>query len=137
MSKISWRPLFVRQCSNCKLGMSSGYIYHEGEELFCKEECVGKFFGNKKAFTTLDDWNNDGPGLTWKEFQGHIQGIECDWDIDDSDDTAYEFAIEVMSYTEWEETDIFDNELFDLDGNCYSVMGGSIHRSYIELEEVE
>tara|TARA_Y100000385_G_scaffold100700_1_gene104051 strand:+ start:242 stop:637 length:396 start_codon:yes stop_codon:yes gene_type:complete len=131
MSKISWRPLFVRQCSNCKLGMSSGYIYHEGEELFCKDECVGKFFGDKKAFTSFDDWNNDGPGLTWKEFQNH-------WDnINDYDNNAFEFACEVMSYTEWEETDIFDNELFDLDGNCYSVMGGSIHRSYIELEEVE
>ena len=130
-NKISWRPLFVRQCSNCKSGMSSGYIYHEGEELFCKEECVDKFFGDKKAFTTLDDWNNDGPGLTWEEFQKH-------WDnINDCDNNTFEFACEVMSYTEWEETDIFDNELFDLDGISYSVMGGSLHRSWIELEEIE
>ncbi len=130
MSKISWRPLFVRQCNNCKLGMSSGYIYHEGEKLFCKDECVGEFFGDKKVFTTLEDWNNNGPGLTWKEYQDS-------WEKLDDDSYEYEWQLDICSYTEWDETDILDNELFDLDGNCYSIMGGSIHRSYIELEEKE
>ena len=130
MSKISWRPLFVRQCSNCKRGMSSGYIYHEGEKLFCKDECVGKFFGDKKVFTTLEDWNNNGPGLTWKEYQDS-------WEKLDDDSYEYEWQLDICSYTEWDETDILDNELFDLDGNCYSLMGGSIHRNYIELEEEE
>jgi len=130
MSKISWRPLFVRQCSNCKRGMSSGYIYHDGINLFCKDECVGKFFGDKKVFTTLEDWNNNGPGLTWKEFQ-------ASWDKLDDDSYEYEWQIDICSYTEWDETDILDTELFDLDGNCYSLMGGSIHRNWIELEEEE
>jgi len=118
--------LYYRKCSECKSGMSAGYMYHEGKEYFCKDDCVGKFFGDRKAFTSLDDWNNDGPGLTWDEFNNH-------WDnINDLDNNAFEFACEVMSYTEWEE-EINSDEVFDKNGKSYTLNDLLSLNEYFEI----
>tara|TARA_R100001129_G_scaffold173794_1_gene145638 strand:- start:1329 stop:1706 length:378 start_codon:yes stop_codon:yes gene_type:complete len=101
--------LYYRQCDCCKSGMSKGYIYHGGDLYFCNDECVGKYFGDKKSFTTLEDWNNNGPGLTWKEFQDS-------WDELDDNSYEYDWQLDICSYTEW--TDGCEGiEVFDQQGN--------------------
>ena len=93
MKKIK---LYYRQYSQCNRGMSRGYIMHDGDYYFCTDECVSKKFGRKKVFTTLDDWNNNGTGLTWKQFQ-------ASWDKLDDNSYAYEWQLDIFSYTEWSE----------------------------------
>jgi YHS domain-containing protein len=128
MKKIK---LYYRQCSQCKKGMSCGYIMHDGTYYFCTDECVSKKFGRKKVFTTLDDWNNNGPGLTWKQFQ-------ASWDDLDDRSYAYEWQLDVFSYTAWYDGDTAEDEyLYDLDGKEYwyeDVVGNDSYE-FVEGEE--
>ena len=105
--------LYYRQCDCCKSGMSKGYIYHGDTYYFCDDECVGKYFGDYKGFTTLEDWNNNGPGLTWEEFQ-------ASWDKIDDNSYAYDWQLDICSYTEWTKGDELDR-VYDQQGNSYLV----------------
>jgi hypothetical protein len=104
--------LYYRQCENCKGGMSDGYDYHHGEYFFCSDKCVGKYFGDKKSFTTLKDWNDNGPGLTWKEFQDS-------WDDIDDNEYAYDWQLDICSYTDWSRGHE-DVDVYDRDGKAYN-----------------
>lgn len=99
--------VYYRKCDNCSKGMSKGYILFQGDMYFCSDDCVGKHFEDKKAFTTLEDWNNNGPGLTWKEFQDS-------WDELDDNSYEYDWQLDICSYTEWtdgcEWTEVFDQQ---------------------------
>ena len=110
MKKIK---LYYIQCSQCESGMSRGYIMHDGEYYFCSDECVSKKFGRKKVFTTLDDWNNNGPGLTWKQFQ-------ASWDKLDDNSYEYEWQLDICSYTEWTEG-CESSPMYDFEGNEYEL----------------
>ena len=99
--------LYYRQCDSCKSGMSKGYIYHGDTYYFCDDECVGKYFGDYKGFTTLEDWNNNGPGLTWKEFQ-------ASWEVPEIIDSIRKRDFSVMDNFIWHYTRItLLNELLD------------------------
>jgi len=107
--------LYYRQCDQCKKGISKGYIYHGGDLYFCigrGDICIKKYFGNKKAFTSLEDWNDtSSAGLTWDEFSAH-------WDKIEDNSYAYAFALDICSYTEWSEGCEIA-EVYDSNGKSY------------------
>ena len=82
------------------------------EYFFCSDKCVGKYFGDKKSFTTLKDWNDNGPGLTWKEFQDS-------WDDIDDNEYAYDWQLDICSYTDWSRGHE-DVDVYDQDGKTYN-----------------
>ena len=102
--------VYYRQCDSCGGGMSSGYIMHGGEYYFCDDDCISKYWGRKKVFTTLEDWNNNGSGLTWKQFQ-------ASWDKLDDNSYEYEWQLDICSYTEWAEGSEL-NVLYDSKGHA-------------------
>jgi len=118
--------LYYRQCDCCKSGMSKGYIYHGDTYYFCDDECVGKYFGDSKSFTTLEDWNNNGPGLTWKEFQASWE------DLDDSS-YEYEWQLDICSYTEWSEGSEIA-AVYDSNGESYDYDLVADHPNYELLD---
>tara|TARA_R100001594_G_scaffold34349_2_gene63312 strand:+ start:340 stop:696 length:357 start_codon:yes stop_codon:yes gene_type:complete len=107
--------LFYRQCLECNGGMSSGYLFSDGDT-FCSDKCISKYFGDSKSFTTLEDWNNNGSGLTWKEFQ-------ASWEDLDDRSYAYEWQLDLCSYTEWTEGD-YEGCVYDLGGKVYEIVEG-------------
>ena len=90
--------IYFRECSHCNNGMNEGYIVHDGNYYFCSYECGEKHLGNKRILTTLEDWNNDGPGLTWGEFQEYLEKNEDKLSIGELD-----FVYDECSWPEWEE----------------------------------
>ena len=104
--------LYYRQCDKCYKGMSDGYNYHQGYKYFCNDKCVGEYFGIDKAFTSFEDWNANGPGLTWKEFQE-------EWEKISVEDYAYNFALDICHYTQWYQGCEWD-EVYDRDGKAYN-----------------
>ena len=98
--------------TNITRGMSDGYNYQQGNYYFCNDKCVGEYFGDDKAFTSLEDWNANGPGLTWKEFQE-------EWEKISVEDYAYNFALDICHYTQWYQDNEWD-EVYDRDGKAYN-----------------
>ena len=94
--KTKEKQYYLRKCDSCNKGMSGGYIVHDGNYYFCSYECGEKHLGNKRIFTTLEDWNNDGPGLTWGEFQEYLEKNENKLSTKEID-----FAYDECSWSEW------------------------------------
>tara|TARA_S200002703_G_C3639208_1_gene196238 strand:+ start:164 stop:553 length:390 start_codon:yes stop_codon:yes gene_type:complete len=115
--------LYYRQCDSCESGMSRGYIMHGGEYYFCNDDCISKFWGRKKVFTTLEDWNNNGSGLTWKQFQDS-------WDKLDDNSYEYDWQLDICSYTEWADGCELDS-VYDSKGKEYIIKDVQNNKKYL------
>lgn len=115
--------LYFRKCDNCKGGMSRGYIMHEGEYYFCNDDCISNYWSNKKVFTTLEDWNNNGSGLTWQEFN-------LSWDDLEDDSYAYEWQLDICSYTEWADG-CDEDSVYDSKGREYILKDVKNNKKYL------
>ena len=112
--KTKAKKYYLRKCNNCNKGMSEGFIYNQGEGYFCSNDCVAKYFVNDKIFTTLEDWNNNGDGLTWGEFQEYLENE------DKLSQEKIDFAYDVCSWSEWFIGDDW-GYLFDEQGKEYDI----------------
>ncbi len=115
--------LYYRQCDSCKSGMSKGYVYHGDTYYFCDDKCVGEYFGDYKGFTTLEDWNNNGPGLTWEEFQ-------ASWDKIDNNSYEYDWQLDICAYTEWADGCDLDS-VYDSKGKEYIIKDVQNDKKYL------
>jgi len=62
---MSVQTVYARKCDHCSKGMDDGYTVNEGEEYYCSNECLHKYY-------TEDEWadmhdNGDGDSY-WTEW---------------------------------------------------------------------
>lgn len=96
---------------------------HEGEYYFCNDDCISNYWSNKKVFTTLEDWNNNGSGLTWQEFN-------LSWDDLEDDSYAYEWQLDICSYTEWADG-CDEDSVYDSKGKEYILKDVKNNKKYL------